>query len=89
MTEFYTLFLILVAIDGVLTARILRKGGIERNPVMAWIMRIFGNAWPAVRMFVAAAAGIAIMRLGSPWPLAGLCAIWAWIVWHNWRESRR
>lgn len=90
---FYPLFALLVVLnilDVILTVRILDKGGRELNPVMAAAMRAIGVK-PALILFKAAVliAGWNFLP-GSAYSshiVAGLCLLYAFVVWNNWRHD--
>lgn len=90
----YALFAMLCILnlaDALLTIRILKDGGQEKNPLMARLMMAVGTA-PAL------AASKAIVLLlawnwllpspAAPWILSALCGLYAWVVWHNTTQLR-
>lgn len=90
---FYPLFAMLVAlniIDVILTIRILDRGGREINPVMAALMRAFGVKPALIAFKLAILAVVYIFLPGVDYAsrvLAGLCILYALVVWNNWRQT--
>ncbi len=93
LVPMYAGFATLAAGDGFLTWRVLRQGGVERNPVVATLAdNPYGLA--ALKITSATATIIAMERLRRRHPRA---AVWtmvilnggmSWVVWHNARELR-
>lgn len=86
------LFIALVALniaDAYTTLRILKLGGRERNPVMAWAFRHLGPL-PALLAFKAAV--LALVWFNLPifplWAMAGMNAFYVYVVHNNLRVLR-
>ena len=77
------------AADWWTTRTILALGGYERNPAVRWLMGKLGtDAALAVKTVIVVAIGAVLLRW--PWPfLAALNALYAWVVWSNWRVIER
>lgn len=72
-------------VDVITTNRVLKGGGVELNPVVAWIMDVFGSKWGIVKLVLALIAGLAMHHYGyelALW-LTG-CVFWAAAI-HNHR----
>jgi len=92
----FLLFLLLNVLDGVLTYKILLRGGGEKNPFVRWLMRLFGVALGLVlaKAIAAATAGAMFWVLeGAPHWLAltmGLaCIVFGYVDLHNYRVWKR
>jgi len=88
-----TIFLILLLIslnvaDVLLTLRIIKQGGRELNPLLAWLMTRIGLK-PALIGSKTILLAIAAVVLRSPAVLTLLCLAYAAVVWHNWRQLRQ
>lgn len=85
----FVLFVALQAGDFWTTRKVLSQGGREQNPVAARVMEIVGIV-PAMLFFKAVALGAAygLYQMGMIEILAGLCALYAWIVVKNYRHIR-
>ena len=64
-----------------------RRGGVEKNPVVAALMRAVGPAWPLAKFGIAGAGVLAAAPI--PWLAWGLNAAMAAVVIHNLRHLRR
>ena len=87
------LFIILVAlnvVDAYLTLRVLKQGGRELNPVMAWAMKQIGVT-EALIGFKLVMLGALLMVLPQvpDWALWGLLAIYTLVIGHNARQLRK
>lgn len=70
--------------DILTTRRVLAQGGRELNPLMARLMGAIG-VLPAL---VVAKLGLIVLIVITQLPyylLAALCALYAYVVWRNWR----
>lgn len=82
------LFVLLNMADVWTTNHALAQGaGIEGNPLMAHVQALAGVWWPVPKMM--AAAAIAYLWAVAPirfmtGALGVVCAVMAFIVWHNW-----
>ena len=91
------LFAILAALqlgDILTTLRVLGQGGVERNPVLAPLFRRFGSppVLIAEKVLVLGLVWIALPSMAPQLQLALLgasCALYVWIVWHNWTQIRK
>lgn len=85
MTEALLIALaVLAALDVVTTLRALRRPNLrEANPLLRWAMQR-GTVWIALKLAVTA-AGAWLMR-DAPAGLAVVCAVYAAVVWNNWRQ---
>ena len=85
----FFLLVVLNVADAILTVRILGGGGRELNPFMAAAMRVVGVK-PALLLIKAAGLGVAFGALyGAAYSahvMAGMCLIYVFVVWHNWRQ---
>lgn len=82
----FALLALLQAGDWLTTARALAHGKREGNPLMRWLIERIG-LHPALALKTAfvLAIGWMLVREGLVIPLALICAIYAWVCWHNWR----
>ena len=67
-------------------------GGVEKNPAMDWVIQRWGFtglAWAKVLLVGIPTALVLFVYPGAWWALAMLCALYAYIVWHNVRVIRR
>lgn len=90
MEALLTLFILLQYADGYTTWRILRKDGRELNPILAKLFDQFG--WlPSLIVVKAIAIGAGIWLYVSQQAevLVALDAIYAWVVWHNFRQMKK
>jgi hypothetical protein len=85
----------LQAFDGWTTYRILKAGGVERNPVMLWLMERIGT-YPALLATKMLAVALVWVIALAPMDtrlrflaLSVLCAVYAWVAWNNWLVYRR
>lgn len=87
MLHLLALFMALQAADIFTTRRVLKGGGYEANPIMAWAMDRL-SFWPAMVLKFLIAGGLAyvIYRTGATWFAALMCTGMAWVVWHNWKN---
>ena len=85
----FVLFVVLQAGDVWTTHKVLAQGGREQNPVANRVMEVAGFI-PATLIFKSAAiaAAYALREMGMVDILAGLCALYAWIVVKNYRHIR-
>lgn len=78
--------------DVLSTNRVLSRGGVELNPVVRGIMRIFGSEWFVYKIALVGACAAAAIWFPS-WALVGAInlgnAATAWALWHNWGVLRR
>jgi hypothetical protein len=82
----YTLFGVLVSLnmlDYFLTEQLLARGGVEKNPVAAWLIARGGVELLAlVKAVLLLALGLLLAHV-SPWVLLGLVGFYGWVVYHN------
>ena len=91
------LFLLLAALqfgDILTTLSVLGQGGVERNPVLAPLFKRFGSvpALIAEKVLVLGLVWIALPSMAPRLQLALLsasCALYVWIVWHNFTQIKR
>lgn len=79
--------------DWYTTTRALAHGAREANPAMAWLMRHIGVQPALIAKVIVASLCAAVVALGMPPKLAiiillALCALFGWVVVHNWRVVR-
>lgn len=87
MEALLTLFILLQYADGYTTYRILKRDGRELNPILAKLFDQFG--WlPSLIVIKVAAIGAGVWLYASQQTevLIALDAIYAWVVWHNYRQ---
>ncbi len=82
------IFILLQALDWWTTRRVLLLGGVEKNPVMRWVIN-HGGIWSllAVKMAVGIGISWACVSYGIAWVLAPLCLAYSWVVWCNWKTG--
>jgi len=94
MTEILLGTLIVLQIaDYWTTMKVLRQGGHENNPVVAWIMQRLGvvAGLALVKVFAMGVAAVVIYYLGGDYASALLgagCMLYAWIVLDNYRQIK-
>ena len=90
METILALFILLQYADGWTTYRILKRDGRELNPVLAKLFDQFG-AFPSliVSKVTYVAAGVWLYVDQQMEILLLLSAIYAWVVWHNFRQLRK
>lgn len=84
------IFIILNIADILLTNKILKAGGTELNPMMAWAMKMFKDKWWIGKLI------LCLIVIGGTWFLyerqstnaalglaLGVNILYAWIVWSN------
>jgi len=79
----------LQAADAYLTWRIIQGGGRELNPVVRFLITKAGTA-PGLaidKVFVVVMAGLFLLEL--PLVLLAIAVLYAWVVWHNWKQFRK
>jgi hypothetical protein len=76
-------------LDVVSTVLVLRQGGTEQNPVIAWLMRRLGWGWIAVKLATGIGGGLLMVRHGYEAYLPVLIGVFAAVVIHNLRQLRR
>ena len=69
------------------TRAVLARGGVEKNPVVAWLMERFGPLWWAPKLAVAALGAGLIVLSGATWALWPLNAVYVAIVLWNMRAA--
>ncbi len=85
-----SLLMALQVLDVVSTNRVLRFGGREFNPIVAWIIRRTGRAWWLPKLAVAAVpSGMAIVYANPhvDVALAGIAAAYVLVVSHNFHTA--
>ena len=71
------------------TFRFLERGGVEKNPVIAKLMGMFGQwGWVVVKLIVAGGAGYALWWSDMPELLWAVNALYAFVVWRNSQVAR-
>lgn len=81
----------LVVGDVILTNRLIKAGGTEKNPLVRWVMERLGSSWWMVKIPIAAAAILVAANAVEPWGYVGLgvaAAVHLYAVVHNWRQLR-
>ena len=80
-------FLLLLQIGDILTTnKVLSQGGVEKNPVEAWCIRVLGKAWWVPKVAVVTAAGafaVLVLPTLAAIILVALCSLYVWVVLHN------
>jgi hypothetical protein len=82
----YLLNVLLHIADTATTLEIIRRGGRELNPLMAWAMQKIGNE--SALMLAKGAFCYGLWRWSETWTLAALAFFYALVVWHNIAELR-
>lgn len=70
------------------TNAILRRGGFERNPVMQWLMLIFGDFWVVPKLVIAFGAVYILVRADLAPALVALAIFYLFVVGNNYRVLR-
>lgn len=77
---------LLQILDVATTIRVLDNGGYETNPIVAWMMDRLGDyGWIVVKLAIAAIGALLIYRSGQIWPLWAMCAVYAFVVYRNYK----
>lgn len=80
----------LQALDLILTVAILRRGGVERNPLVRWMQEQFGVVFGTTLVKLLVVGVFLVVSKSVPiWFLALLVALHAGVVLHNARELVR
>ena len=87
----FALLAALQVVDVALTVAILKRGGQELNPLLAWLMKALGSvAGALLAVKVAVLALVAIFYAHVPlWLMAVFCAVMVAVCLHNWREFKK
>jgi hypothetical protein len=96
MTEAIFAYILANLMDIISTNKVLKKGGVELNPVMRWAMEKFGNLWPIPKL---AMAGVALGLFYVAGPLLPFvsftaltwigAAVFALVAANNFRVARK
>ena len=85
------LLTLLQLFDGWTTYEILKRGGVERNPVIHWLMKLLGT-YEALVLFKGLAIALVWALVFIPIPkdvtvilLIGLTMLYIWAVVGNWK----
>lgn len=80
----------LQALDALLTLKALQLGGREVNPILAWLFDRLGPR-PALLLVKGGVMALIWLNLAAlpAWLLAGLCALYVAVCWHNIQQLRR
>jgi len=81
------LLVLLNVADAYTTSRVLRLGGREANPAMAFIIRYTAPYHWAIKLGVV--VGFCWLAWPRWWALALFCAPFSWVVWRNARVLAR
>jgi hypothetical protein len=86
----FGIFVVLQALDALLTLHILSRGGRELNPVMAWAMDRVGPATALATMKLALVVAVfAVLPWLPVWTLIVLCLAYTAIaVWNRYQLER-
>ena len=74
--------------DVVTTIQALKRGGVEANPVVKFLMDKFGKGWVLVKLAVTAGAAYLLWSLGMSEFILGLAAITGLVAYHNTRVAK-
>ena len=82
----FVLVMILQALDGYLTWRVLAAGGRELNPIVRALVERLGVVPGLVLAKVAFAVVAGALILEQPIALLLVAILYSWVVVHNWRQ---
>jgi hypothetical protein len=79
---------VLEVFDVLSTYHLLRRGGQEANPIVAWFMHVLGDLWPLCKL--PEIAVIVIVWAFVPRPIALVCLAlmvigYSFVVWQNYQ----
>jgi len=81
------LLLIASIVDTITTIGALKRGGIEANPVVAWMIERLGKAWPVAKATPLAPAMWLVWRYPDDMrlaiALAVMAAVYGLVAWRN------
>lgn len=90
MTALLWIFIALQFADAFTTMKILARGGSELNPIMAWVFKHFGVM---SGLFMVKAPIVAFfayfLDLIQMWLMIVVCAVYAWVVYHNVKQLQK
>ena len=67
----------------------LRRGAVEGNPVIRWVMGWAGSiGWIAVKLGLTAAVAILALASSAAWVLWPAALLTGWVAWRNHRVAR-
>ncbi len=78
--------IVLEAADVLSTYHMLARGGREANPIVAWFMRVLGEAWPLCKLPEVAVIVLLWALVPRPLAVVGLglmIAGYGFVVWQN------
>ncbi len=79
----FVIFLVLQVADVITTRKALARGGREANPIVAWLMRRFGERWVVVKCGGGLIAGVILMGTGAVFILWLVCAFYLLVILNN------
>lgn len=86
------LAILLQAADVLLTYKIIQQGGYEKAPVAKWFINKLG-VLPGLFVVKSITMGPIILATGygymTWWALLAFCAVYIWVVWHNFGELKK
>lgn len=82
------LILFLNALDVLTTVRILQAGGVEKNPIVAFIMRRTGNWWIVIKAAVAVAVVAYLVAFQFALIAALVALLYLYVLANNIRVMR-
>lgn len=86
------LLAILIALniaDVYLTLRILKQGGVEKNPFLKYFIEHYGEPEALVGIKVVIFLFLLAVWSHVTWHLlVGLNLFYVWVVWHNWKQLK-
>ena len=74
--------------DVLTTLRALRRGGIEANPVIRWLMDRLGHGWIVVKLALAGGIAAWAWQAGAAWAVWLVAAVTGLVALNNWRVTR-
>jgi len=92
MTYALIAYLIANILDIVSTNLVLKRGGVELNPVMRWAMKEFGDEWYVFKLLIAIAPPTILLLSGVTWAEEGIwvcAAVYAIVAASNFRTARK
>ncbi len=91
-TSLFVLLVMLQVVDVISTRIVLARGGVERNPVVLWLMECLGPKWWIPKVALVIMAGAACWQTQGAVGLVGLVvlvALYCWVAVQNLRAMRR
>jgi len=74
--------------DVLTTVQALKRGGVEANPVVKFLMDKFGKGWILVKLGITAGAAYLLWSLDMPELMIGLSTITGFVAYRNTKVAK-